>query len=205
MKTVTVDDLLQCYIRDNNCRDIMQARTALECAALEARAHWDEQTRAKGLLLLEGLQEWDEQQKAKQQANTQTPPPKHTYNAQQTNSASQAPPQTNTAQALTNDYTILYAFTHLAFGAIALFSIFAGLYALGGVIVSAIHGAADGIAAAAAPIGKGIIYVGACGIGLLGLKEFFTTKEIPTVPNGTTGYTINHYHYGNGTVKTEQK
>jgi hypothetical protein len=205
MKTVTVDDLLQCYVRDNNCRDIMHARKALECAALEARAHWDEQTRAKGLLLLEGLQEWDEQQKAKQQANTQTPPPKHTYNAQQTNSASQAPPQTNTAQALTNDYTILYAFTHLAFGAIALFSIFAGLYALGGVIVSAIHGAADGIAAAAAPIGKGIIYVGACGIGLLGLKEFFTTKEIPTVPNGTTGYTINHYHYGNGTVKTEQK
>lgn len=204
-RTVTVDDLLQCYVRDNNCRDIMQARTALECAALEARAHLDEQTRAKGLLLLEGLREWDERQKQKQQVNTQAPPPpKQTYNAQQTNSAS-PPPQTNTAQVYPDGYNTASALLELLVLSAKGGAIFATLYFIGAACVNAAKGIGAGIATVFETVTPYLVYFGAGSIALIALYEGLRKKETPTVPNGATGYTINHYHYGNGTVTTQEK
>jgi hypothetical protein len=200
MKTVSMQDLLEIYRQKNHCRDIVEARTKLEKVGRDMYEHPDTEVSIKGEYLLLRLQEWDEQQ-----ANTPPPPKQKPYATPQTNGANQAPPQTNTATTPTDDYTLLHAFARLAAFALAVFSIFAGLYALGGAIVNSVRGIADGIAAAAIPVGKFICYLGACGIGLLGLKEFFTKKETPTAPNGPAGITVNHHYYGSGVVTNEQK
>ena len=196
---ITVDELINCYCRDNNCRDVMQARTALESAALEARANGNEQAKRDGLYLLDRLRQWDEQQ-AKQKANTAPPPKQKPYATPQTNGANQAPPQTNTAQAYPDGYNAWTALSELIIQVSTLAIGFTVLYIIGGVVVNALKGFGDGVLFSierGTPYALGIIL--GC-VGLLGLKEFFTKKETPTTQTGGTGYIVNNYYYGDGTT-----
>lgn len=202
MKTVSMQDLLEIYRQKNHCRDIVEARTKLEKVGRDMYEHPDTEVSSKGEYLLLRLQEWDEQQ-AKQQVNT--PPPKQKpYATPQTNGANQAPPQTNTAQAYPDGYNAWMALAELIIPVSKLAIGFTVLYIIGGVVVNALKGFGDGVRFSierGTPYAIGVI--AGC-VGLLGLKEFFTKKETLTVPNGPAGYTINHYHYGNGVVTNEQ-
>jgi len=203
-RTVTVDELLEVYIKKNHCRDITQARTGLQRIAEEMFYKGNAETKQNGEQLLLRLQEWDEQKK-QQQANT--PPPKQKPYApppQQTNKQNQAPPQANTAQVYPDGYNVWEAITELLFPVSKLAIGLILLYIVGGVVVNAIKGFGDGVRYS---VEKGTPYaIGALllGVALIGLYEALRKKEAPT-ENGPTGIIVNHHYYGNGTVKTEQQ
>ena len=195
-RTVTVDELLEVYIKKNNCRDIAQARTGLQRIAEEMFYKGNAETKQNGEQLLLRLQEWDEQ-KAKQQANTPPPPKQKPYAPppQQTNKQNQTPPQTNTTQVYPDGYNVWEALAEL-FTPISKIAIRgAALYALGVIVVNALKGFGEGVRYS---IEKGTPYaIGALlfGVAMIGVKEFFTKKETPRANAQSDGPTINHYYY----------